>query len=438
MLGIGRACLPLQCRTFKRLRQMEPSERKILHALREQFEQLQQAKGASPVDSSLVEDPEIKALAETLNRFIDRYSDARDFVTELAAGNLEVTPPARNLLASPFKQLHAALQHLTWQTCRIAEGDYSQRVHFMGDFSTAFNSMVNSLAEHESRLHEAYDELEAQSEELLAQNEELARLYEETRVAGEELRKAHVELETRVTERTRELREKDQLLIQQSRMAAMGEMINNIAHQWRQPLNSIGLIMQSLTLLQETGQLDAENLSSMEAQIMELLRHMSRTIDDFRDYFRPDREKVMFHVGRALQKTLSLVQVSFRNRNIATEVITHEDVVITGYQNEYSQVLLNILQNARDAFEKHEVKTPKITIAVGMENGRSVVTISDNAGGIPEEIIEKIFDPYFTTKGPKEGTGVGLFMSKAIIEKKMEGRLTARNTGDGAEFRIEV
>ncbi|HEX9023590.1 MAG TPA: histidine kinase dimerization/phospho-acceptor domain-containing protein, partial [Geobacteraceae bacterium] len=353
---------------------MEAAERKLIHALREQFERLLHGEGAAPLDTVQAKDPEIKALAETLNHFIDRYGDARGFVTELAAGNLEVTPPARNLLASPFKQLHAALQHLTWQACRIADGDYSQRVHFMGDFSTAFNSMVQSLAENERRLHEAYDELEAQSEELLAQNEELARLYEETRVAGDELRKAHDELEARVAERTGELREKDQLLIQQSRMAAMGEMINNIAHQWRQPLNSIGLIMQSLTLLQEAGQLNTENLASMEEQIMELLRHMSRTIDDFRDYFRPDREKVMFHVSNALEKTLSLVKVSLRNRNITTQIVVHEDTVITGYQNEYSQVLLNILQNARDAFEKQEVKTPKITIAVGMEDGRSVVT----------------------------------------------------------------
>ncbi len=438
MLGIRRKGLPLHRRAFNRLRYMEQPERNILHALHDQFERLQQGKSAAPVDAGQVEDPEVKALAEVLNRFIKRYNEAGEFVGELAAGNLEVKPPVRNLLVSPFKQLHAALQHLTWQTCRIAEGDYSQRVHFMGNFSTAFNSMVESLAENEKRLHEAHDELEAQSEKLLAQNEELSRLYEETRVAGEELLKAHDELEARVAERTRELREKDQLLIQQSRMAAMGEMINHIAHQWRQPLNSIGLIMQSLTLLQETGQLDGDNLASMEGQIMELLRHMSRTIDDFRDYFRPDREKVMFHVGRALEKTLSLVHVSFRNRNITTRVVVDEDAVINGYQNEYSQVLLNILQNARDAFEKHQVGARMITIVVGMENGRSVVSIADNAGGIPEEIIGKIFDPYFTTKGTNEGTGVGLFMSRAIIEKKMEGSLTARNTGEGAEFRIEV
>ncbi len=413
---------------------MEPSERKIMEAFREQFELLLQGKSAAPVDIGGIEDRDFAAAAVTLNRFIGEFKETSGFVSELAAGNLEAEPPARNLLASPFKRLHAALQHLTWQTCRIAEGDYSQRIHFMGDFSAAFNSMVESLRDNEERLQEANEELEAQSEELLAQNEELARLYEETWEAGEALRKAHGELEERVMERTSELREKDRLLMQQSRMAAMGEMINNIAHQWRQPLNSVGLIVQSLTLLHDEGQLDRENLAALEEQVMELIRFMSRTIDDFRDYFKPDKEKVSFHVGRAVEKTVSLVRASFGSRNIRTEIVTEDGPVITGFQNEYSQVLLNILQNARDAFAKRQVAEPKVTIVIGKENGRSVVTIRDNAGGIPEEILDKIFDPYFTTKGPDQGTGVGLFMSRGIIEKNMGGRLTACNIGDGAEF----
>ena len=417
---------------------MEPSERKVLQALWGQFERLRQGKDAAPVDIGGIEDPDLIAAAGTMNRFISSFNETRGFVAELAAGNLDVEPPARNLLASPFKQLHSALQHLSWQTCRIADGDYSQRVHFMGDFSTAFNSMVESLRDKEERLLEANEELEAQSEELLAQNEELARLYEETWEAGEALRKAHDELEGRVVERTNELREKDRLLIQQGRMAAMGEMINNIAHQWRQPLNSVGLIMQSLTLMHDAGQLDRESLESMEEQVMGLIRHMSRTIDDFRDYFKPDKQKASFHVERVVERTISLVQAAFKNRNIRTEVITKDGPVITGFQNEYSQVLLNVLQNARDAFDKRQVGEPKVTIEIGREDGRSVVKIRDNAGGIPEEIMDKIFDPYFTTKGPEQGTGVGLFMSKGIIEKNMGGRLTVRNTGEGAEFRIEV
>ena len=427
------------------MRVMELSERKLLVALREQFERLQQGSAAFPVDIGSVEDPDLVAAAETLNSFISRFEEAREFVAALAAGNLDVKTPPRNLFASPFKQLHAALQHLTWQTCRIAEGDYSQRVHFMGDFSTAFNSMVESLRDHEEKLRDAYEELEAQSEELMCQGEELAtqndeltRLYEETRAAGEALRNSHDELETRVVERTRELREKDQLLMQQSRMAAMGEMINNIAHQWRQPLNSLGLIIQSLPIMHQSGEMSREYLLSSAENCMEIITHMSRTIDDFRNYFRPDKEKVDFPVCGAVEKTVSLVEASFRERQIRTEIVAEGCPVITGYQNEYAHVILNILQNARDELVKRRIGEPKVTIVVGTENGRSVVTITDNAGGIPEEIMDKIFDPYFTSKGPEQGTGVGLFMSKAIIEKNMGGRLTAHNTGDGARFRIEV
>ena len=420
------------------MNEMEAADRKLIYLLREQFEKLLQGGKAAPIDLRHAEDGDIIALAGTLNRYINEFAEARDFVSAIATGNLEVEPPPRNLLASPFKQLHAALQHLTWQTCRIAEGDYSQRTHFMGDFTTAFNSMVESLHYNKEQLRKANEELLAQSEELLAQNEELLRLYEETRSTGEGLRKTHDELEARVNDRTRELLEKDRLIMQQSRLAAMGEMINNIAHQWRQPLNSVGLIVQSLTLRHDAGQLDREKLVSLESQAMDLIRHMSRTIDDFRDFFRPDKEKVSFHVRTVVERTVSLVQAVFSSRYIATEITASDEVIISGYHNEFSQVLLNILHNSRDAFAKRKIAGPKVTIAIGRENGRSVVTISDNAGGIPEDIIDKIFDPYFTTKGPEHGTGVGLYMSKVIIEKNMGGLLTARNTGDGAEFRIEV
>jgi len=417
---------------------MDIADRRLLIAIREQFERLQNGKAASLVDMGSAEDPDLVATAETLNSLISRFEEAREFITGLAAGNLEINPPTRNMLASPFKQLHAALQHLTWQTCRIAEGDYSQRVHFMGEFSIAFNSMVESLRGHEEKLQEANEELEAQGEELLAQNEELTRLYEETSSSGELLRKAHDELEKRVAERTKELREKDQLLIQQSRMAAMGEMINNIAHQWRQPLNSLGLLIQSFPLMQESGGLTSEYLATSSKNAMEIINHMSRTIDDFRNYFRPDKEMVAFPVCNVVEKTVSLIEASFKERQIHTKIVAESCPIITGYQNEYAQVLLNILQNARDELVKRKVGDPKVTISVRMDNDRSLVTIIDNAGGIPEEIIDKIFDPYFTTKGPDGGTGVGLFMSKAIIEKNMGGQLTARNTGDGAEFAIVV
>jgi signal transduction histidine kinase len=173
-------------------------------------------------------------------------------------------------------------------------------------------------------------------------------------------------------------------------------------------------------------------------QSMELIRHMSQTIDDFMNYFRPDKEKVEFKVAEAIANTVSLIEDSFRNQHIGIEVVAKDDPSIFGYRNEFAQALLNILNNARDALTERNTDDPRVTITICGEGDRAVVTISDNAGGIPEDIMDKIFDPYFTTKGPQAGTGVGLFMSKAIIEKIMGGRLAARNIANGAEFRIEV
>jgi PAS domain S-box-containing protein len=237
---------------------------------------------------------------------------------------------------------------------------------------------------------------------------------------------------------TESLREKERMFILQSRQAAMGEMIGNIAHQWRQPLNVLGLNIQKLMLYYDLGEFTREFLENSVNKSMDVIQHMSSTIDDFRNFFKPDKKPAEFRVSGAITRTLALVGESFKNDAIGIDVITKDDAVINGYTNEYAQVVLNILNNARDVLLERGIKDPRVTINLCAEEGKSVVTIADNAGGIPEEIMEKIFDPYFTTKGPQTGTGLGLFMSKSIIEKNMNGRLTARNIVDGAQFRIEV
>ncbi len=234
------------------------------------------------------------------------------------------------------------------------------------------------------------------------------------------------------------LRQKDQLLMQQSRQAAMGEMIGNIAHQWRQPLNTLGLLTQELSLAYEMGEFSKEHLDASVKSIMQIIFHMSQTIDDFRNFFKPDKEKIQFRVNQVVKKTVSLIEGSFHEHRIGIDVIAEDDLLINGHPNEYSQVLLNILLNARDAFQIHQVATPRVVVRLFSEHDRVVVTVTDNAGGIAENIIDRIFDPYFTTKPPDKGTGIGLFMSKTIIEKNMHGTLKARNSGTGAEFRIEV
>ena len=258
----------------------------------------------------------------------------------------------------------------------------------------------------------------------------------EKRLQLEELNK---NLEQRVAEAVLDLREKDRILIQQGRQAAMGEMIGNIAHQWRQPLNTLGLIVQELRMTYGSDAFNKESLEASVKKSMGLILHMSQTIEDFSNYFKPDKEKRLFNVNQSVAKTLSLVEPSMKSLSIDVKVIAADAIHIEGYSNEYSQVLLNILLNCRDAFEGGAADRQRvITIAVFRENDRSVVTVTDNAGGVQEGVIDKIFDPYFTTKGPDKGTGIGLFMAKTIIEKNMGGRLTVRNTQDGAQFRIEV
>ena len=318
----------------------------------------------------------------------------------------------------------------------------------------------------EKRVAERTDELARANRELLAE-------VLERKLAEEALKEANEELETRVAERTRELegkraeleqqnaemretyrrleqetkqrigimeelREKDTLLIQQSRMAAMGEMLGNIAHFWRQPLNVLGLTVQELGLAYECGRFSKQLLDDNIAKAMEVLQHLSQTITEFRNLSAPDRDVSRFSVAEVIARTVALVEENFRQRGIALETATTGEPQIEGYPNEYAQVLLNILINARDALREHRTADARITVRASEENGRSVLTVTDNAGGISLDIIQKIFDPFFTTKQLGQGSGVGLFTAKAIIEKKMGGRLTVRNVEGGAEFRIEV
>ena len=259
-------------------------------------------------------------------------------------------------------------------------------------------------------------------------------------LAESELLKTVEDLETQTKERLsvlEKLSEKEQLLLKQGRQAAMGEMIGKIAHQWRQPLSALGLLIQQAPLNFEKGGLNKKGLDDCIKKSMGLIHHMSSTIDDFRNFFGTDKEKVKFRVNAEVKKTLLLLEGCFATQQIRIEVEDSDDPFIYGYPNEFSQVLLNILINAKDEFAKKTVEDPRIRITLSGENGRTLVTISDNAGGIPEEIMGKIFDPYFTTKEPQAGTGVGLFMSKTIIEKNMGGTLSVRNQGQGAEFSIE-
>jgi two-component system, NtrC family, C4-dicarboxylate transport sensor histidine kinase DctB len=267
---------------------------------------------------------------------------------------------------------------------------------------------------------------------------ERKRAEEALRESEQKYRALSETLEQRVKETVAELRDKDRMLIIQGRQAVMGEMISNISHQWRQPLNILGLLAQELQATYKKGAFSGEFVDANVGKTMEIIKHMSKTIDDFRNFFKSEKEKVVFEVLGVVEKTMSLLEGSLTAVGIVSEIKATGNPSIDGYPNEFAQVLLNIVNNARDAFLAGKAATPTITIRVYSEAGKTVVTISDNAGGVPEAIIDNIFEPYFTTKGPDKGTGIGLYMSKTIIEKNMGGSLSVRNVGPGAEFRIVI
>ena len=256
--------------------------------------------------------------------------------------------------------------------------------------------------------------------------------------AHEELKGLHKDLQKKVNNTVEELREKDHILIQQSRHAAMGEMIGNIAHQWRQPLAMVAAIIQNYEDAYEDGTLDMAYIEKHTEVIMDILTKMSRTIDDFRYFFKPNKLKENFNIKDVIHKTLEFLESSLNFNQIKVSLELTADCVVQGFPNEYSQALLVILSNAKDELIERQIKAKQITILLNKIEDKYVLKISDNAGGITKEVLPKVFDPYFTTKEQGKGTGVGLYMAKMIIEKNMEGKLSAKNLKDGAEFRIEI
>lgn len=255
------------------------------------------------------------------------------------------------------------------------------------------------------------------------------------RAAEQSLTETNRNLESRVRAEVAKNREKDHLLIQQSRLAAMGEMVHNIAHQWRQPLNAVNLILANIQDAHHYGELDEETMKQAVADGDRLIQGMSRTIDDFRNFFRPNKEKKPFKLSEAVREALALLGASLRNHRIDVTIEEADEIEVLGFENEYAQVLLNLLNNAKEAIMARGIANGRIAIRIGRDDdGNAKVTIRDNAGGIPPEVIGQIFEPYFSTK--EMGTGIGLYMSKMIIEKSMEGRITATNIDCGAEFTV--
>ena len=258
------------------------------------------------------------------------------------------------------------------------------------------------------------------------------------------IQQAHDNLDQKIQQEVQKNIEKEKLLIQQSRTAAMGEMLGAIIHQWKQPLNGISISNSAIDLHIKMDDFDKELLSLQTETISKQIEYMDKTLNDFRDFFKL-QPKSCFHIDKAITDVLKLVGRVYRSQNINIILDIEKNLTTYGYPNEFSQVIINILNNSRDAIQENK-RSLKDVIIKGYKDGDKIkITISDLAGGIPEYIIDKIFDPYITTKSDDKGTGIGLDMSKNIIEK-IGGKIEAQNISKlidqqrykGAQFNIEL
>lgn len=258
--------------------------------------------------------------------------------------------------------------------------------------------------------------------------DEIQRSVEQKRLLKSELDRSESEIEYQKA-----------MLFQQSKLAAMGEMIDNIAHQWRQPLNTLGVIVQDSQYAYRSGKLDQHYLQSMTTESMEQIEFMSQTIEDFRNFVKPDQKNTPFGLNESVQQSVQLLSGMLESHHIAINVeYSERELDVYGSTGEFKQVIINLLNNARDALIEKNPHNPAILIRILGDDTYGAVTIQDNGGGIAPEVIERIFEPYFTTKEEGKGSGIGLYMSYAIIRTKMGGMIEVSNVENGTLFTLTL
>ncbi len=246
------------------------------------------------------------------------------------------------------------------------------------------------------------------------------------------------DLEERIFSEIEEKTKQEKLLIQQSKLASMGNMIGNIAHQWRQPLSEINAVLMNMQVKKEHDDLSDEEFERSVEECDIILSHMSDTISDFQNFFKPSKEKTKFSLQEECKKASYIIESSLKYNSIEFQIDIEDDCEVLGYPREFSQAILNILSNAKDVLKQRNIEKPYIKLTLKEGKRYAIVKIEDNAGGVKSKIIDRIFEPYFTTKQRSKGTGIGLYMSKIIIEDNMHGFIDVKNSKYGAIFTIKL
>ena len=241
-----------------------------------------------------------------------------------------------------------------------------------------------------------------------------------------------------LSRKVKELTQKDKMLTMQSKQAVMGEMISMIAHQWRQPLSTVTLNISNLQVKKLLGEeVSDEEFDKALENISDTVVYLSETIDDFQTYFRPDKELSSIDINELIAKAISFVQPRLKKTTVEIKFFQQQRLIVNTYANEVIQVLLNIINNAIDELISRKIKYPKVTINIFNREQEVAISIADNAGGISQENIDAIFEPYFSTKG-KNGTGLGLYMSQMIMQKQFHTKIDVKSTNYGSIFTIVV
>jgi signal transduction histidine kinase len=409
--------------------------------LQEALANVKELKGYIPICASCKKIRNDDGYWKQLEQYISEHSDAqfshglcpdcadnyRSISRKIAGAAMQSLPSSRNTLDEADLDDPVIVRFLP-----VLANEQLATTPLYDDFSELFQRYVR-LTKRMKRIARISDSYQSQLQEFKTQ-----------------LKGRNLTLMQQVEEETEKRLEHERMLARNTRLAAMGEMIGAIAHQWRQPLATLGATIQSIRMAWERQRLDSDFLERAEASAQEQLYYMSDTIEGFRNFFRPEKEVERFVVCDMLRDAVQLVSAQFANSGITLRVIdcSAEPIEISGYQNEFKQVVLNLASNGRDAILDRRLRSQQagrkpdmndeITLSVSSAGTKVLIEVRDTGCGMPPEIAERVFEPYFTTKPEGKGTGIGLYMSRLIIEESMRGHLDFKSGPDGTVFTIEL